>query len=282
MSCQVLPHYPLQFTASLLLPLHLQFVLLFAANLGLKYRRTYIQLIAFIIFLLAAGSVRAQYKVQGTVYDSSRNYPLEAVSVLSTGGKGTATDANGHYTISVAEKDSIWFSYLGKPTIKFPVLKITDVNQFDISLRVNVTTLKDVKVLPRNYRQDSIQNRIDYAKVFNYQKPNISTMTSMGPAGAGIDVDEVIRAFQFKKNRSMQHFQARLLQEERDKYVDHRFSKALVRRLTNLQGDELDKFMQLYRPSYELTLHTSDYDFQSYIKECFEQYRQQKGFTPSP
>ena len=106
----------------------------------------------------------------GTVYDSSRNFPLEAVSVLSTSGKGTTTNSEGHYQIDVAEQDSIWFSYLGKPTMKFPVLKIMNPTGFDISLHVNVPVLKEVKVRQRNYRQDSLQNRLDYAKIFNYEK----------------------------------------------------------------------------------------------------------------
>ena len=72
------------------------------------------------------------------VYDSSRNYPLEAVSVLSTSGKGTITNAEGYYEIEVMEKDSIWFSYLNKPTIKFPVLKIITPLSFDISLQVRI------------------------------------------------------------------------------------------------------------------------------------------------
>lgn len=241
-------------------------------------KTAYLHITIVAVFLILSHTATAQYKIQGNVYDSSRTYPLEAVSVMATNGNGTATDANGHYIINVGEKDSIWFSYLGKPTIKFPVLKINDVNRFDISLQVNITVLKEVKVLPRNYKFDSIQNRLDYAKAFNFQRPNAGTMTSMGPSGAGIDIDEVIRAFQFRKNKSMERFQQRLLREERDKFIDHRFSKQLVRRLTNLSGEALDKFMQLYRPSYELTLYTSDYDFQLYIKESFKEYERQKGF----
>lgn len=216
--------------------------------------------------------------MQGNVYDSSRTIPLEAVSVLSSGGKGTTTDANGHYAIEVGEKDSIWFSYLNKPTVKFPILKINDLNQFDIALHVNIQVLKEVKIMPRNYRQDSIQNRIDYAKAFNFQRPNLGTMTSMGPNGAGIDVDELIRVFQFRKNRSMERFRERLLREERDKFVDHRFNKQLVRRLTELSDEALNQFMILYRPTYEFTLYASDYDFQWYIKSAAEQYKKNKGF----
>lgn len=227
------------------------------------------------VVLLASSlqQATAQYKVQGTVYDSSHVYPLESVSVLATNGKGTATNSNGHYVIEVGEKDSIWFSYLGKPTIKFAVLKIRDVMQFDISLQVNITLLKEVTIRPRNYKEDSIQNRKDYAKVFNFQKPNLGTMTSIGPSGAGVDIDEVIRAFQFRKNKSTQRFQERLLQQEQDKFIDHRFNKGLVRRLTNLPDDQLDRFMTLYRPVYEFALYSSDYDFQYYIKECYALFK---------
>lgn len=239
----------------------------------MKTKNLHINFLIAVLFTIAAQQSAAQYKVQGTVYDSSHVYPLEAVSVLATNGNGTMTNANGHYVIDVGEKDSIWFSYLGKPTMKFPVLKMQDVTHFDISLQVNITILKEVTVRPPNYKEDSLQNRKDYAKVFDFRRPNAGTMTSIGPTGAGIDVNELIRAFQFRKNKSMERFQERLVQQEREKYIDHRFNKALVRRLTNLTGEELDKFMALYRPAYEFTLYSSDYDFQFYIKEAFELFK---------
>ncbi|MEI9807248.1 MAG: carboxypeptidase-like regulatory domain-containing protein [Bacteroidota bacterium] len=218
------------------------------------------------------------FKIKGTVYDSSRNYAIELVTVLSTSGKGAFTNADGHYEIDVAEKDSIWFSYLGKPTKKFPVLKIANPFAFDISLQINVTVLKEVKVRQRNYKQDSAQNREDYAKVFNYRKPGLRpSVTNMG---VGFDVNEIINMFRFKKNRSMLSFQRRLLQEERDKFVDHRFSKALVRRLTGLTGNELDSFMHVFRPPYEFTMLTNDYDFQEYIKDSYRRFL--VGLPPLP
>jgi hypothetical protein len=228
----------------------------------------------FLLFasLLFAEVASAQYKVQGTVYDSSRSYPLEAVSVLSTNGRGTITNAEGFYQIEVREKDSIWFSYLQKPTVKFPILKIADVTQFDIALHVPITVLKDLKIRPRNYKEDSIQNRIDYAKVFNFRRPNVESMTSMNATGAGIDINELIRLFQFRKNKSTLRFQQRLLQQERDKFIDNRFNKALIRQLTKLSGETLEKFMALYRPGYEFSLYSSDYDFQFYIKEAHKKF----------
>lgn len=230
------------------------------------------------IVLLASQSALAQYKIKGTVYDSTRNYPLELVSVLTTAGKGTVTNAEGVYEIEVAEKDSIWFSYLGKPTVKFPVLKIANPFGFDISLKVNVTVLKEVKIRPRNYKQDSAQNRLDYAKVFNYKKPGLKTVTPQYGVGAGFDLNEIINMFRFKRNRSMLSFQKRLLEQEREKSVTHRFNKALVRRLTLLDGAELDSFMLVFRPSYEFTMSTGDYDFQQYIKTAHARFK--RGLPP--
>lgn len=220
----------------------------------------------------------AQYKIKGTVYDSTNNYVIQSVTVQSTSGKGAVTDANGYYEIDVAEKDSIWFSYLNKPTVKFPVLKIANPHNFEISLQVNVTTLKEVKVRPRNYRLDSLQNRQDYAKVFNYKKPTLSVVTPSYGQATGFDLNALIDMFRFRKNRNMQSFQRRLIQQEQDKYIDYRFSKALVLRLTGLTDSLRDDFMARYRPSYFFTVNVDEYTFQKFIKDAYERY--QKGLPP--
>jgi len=219
-----------------------------------------------------AASLHAQFKVKGTVYDSSRTFVLQSVSVLSSSGKGAITDSNGRYTIDVTEKDSIWFSYLGKPTVKYAVLKMRDPLNFDIAIQLNVTVLKGVTVRPRSYRMDSIQNRIDYAKIFNYEKPKIQP--SINGVGVGFDLDEIIRMFQFRKNKNTLAFQRRLLQQEQDKFIDHRFSKQLVKRLTNLTGDPLDSFMAYFRPSYLFCETATDYELGNYIKSCYELFIQ--------
>ena len=229
-------------------------------------------------FLITSATGAQSFKLRGVVYDSTRTYPLISVSVLTSSGKGTTTDSRGRYEIEVNETDSIWFSYLNKPTIKYSVMKIFDVTSFDIALHINVPVLKEVVVKPRNYKMDSIQNRIDYAKAFDWQKPRISgsTPTDLGGA-AGFDLDEIIRMFQFRKNRSAASFKERLLNEEREKFVDHRFSKALVLRLTGLIGAARDSFMIRCRPDYEFCLYAGEYDFQLYIKQCYEAYKLQKS-----
>lgn len=245
-----------------------------------KLLRILRRLALFIFFLIQLSLISlalyCQVTIKGAVFDISGKRPLEGVSVLATSGKGTTTNVLGIYSITVNETDSIYFSYLNKPTVKFPANTIPSVNNFDISLHVPSNILPEVRVMPPGYKFDSMQNRQDYARIFNFKKPGIGISTSppgSGGAGVGLDLDELINMFRFKRNRSLLGFQQRLIQEEQDKFIDHRFSKLLVRKITQLTGTELDKFMKLFRPDFEFTQMSNDYEFHYYIKQSFLQYR---------
>jgi len=227
-------------------------------------------------FCIASKAGAQTFKLKGTVYDSTKTYPVISVSVITSSGKGTVTDVFGNYEIEVKEGDSVWFSYLNKPTVKYAVAKIFDASRFDIALHVNVPVLKEVIVRPRDYKLDSLKNRVDYAEAFNWQKPKLSPSVN-SDGSVGFDLEEIIRIFQFRKNKSAAAFKERLLAEEREKFIDHRFNKALVLRLTGSVGAERDSFMLFCRPTYEMCLYTSDYDFQYYIKKCYEAYKLQKS-----
>jgi len=212
-------------------------------------------------------------QIKGKVFDMTQQIPLSAVSVLSSSGAGTFTDTLGRYIITVRDNDSIWFSYLGKATPKYPVATIVNLQNFEVSLHVNVTMLKPIMVKPPNYHLDSIANREEYAKAFNYKKPGLGIVTPSGPGAAvGVDLDQLIGVFQFQKNRRNAAFRDRLLREEKEKFVEHRFSRALVIRLTGLHGAALDTFMVRYKPELHFTEFATDYEFQSYIKKCYEKY----------
>jgi hypothetical protein len=202
--------------------------------------------------------------------------PLASVSVVSSMGTGTITDSTGHYSLFVRESDSVWFSYLNKSTPKYAVATITNKEAFDIALHVPVTELKEVKILPRNYKTDSLQNRLDYAKAFDFQKPGFSISAPVGGFGVGFDLNELIGMFQFRKNRRMLAFQQRLIREEQDKYIDHRFTRSLVRKITNLINQDLDEFMIRFRPSYEFLEVSTDYELAEYIKMTWQYFEKER------
>lgn len=232
-----------------------------------------ITFILFCCYCLIINSANSQIIISGRVFESTGMHPLQAVTVLITSGKGTVTNNDGTYSIIAGNNDSIWFSYLGKATMKFPAKDIYNRRAFDISLQTSVTVLKEVKVYPSNSRYDSMQNRLEYAKAFDYKKPTIgSIVTSVSITGITIDIDELIRAFQYRKKRNSLAFQKRLIQQEHDKFIDHRFTKQLVRKLTGIDSCELEAFMINTRPSYEFVLISSDYQLQQYILASFKKY----------
>ncbi|ULQ51599.1 hypothetical protein [Flavihumibacter fluvii] len=222
----------------------------------------------------------SQVRVTGTVYEMNRSFPLENVSVLSAKGRGTITDSMGHYTIVVAEDDSLYFSYLGRPTPRYAVSTIPSYQQFDVSLHVNVTTLKEVRVMPPSYKRDSIQNRQDYAKAFDFRKPGLGISSSppgSGNFGVGLDLDQLINVFRFRRNRSMAAFQERLEREEQEKYVAQYFSRAKIRKVTGLTGPDIDTFSRYYSPPYEYIQVATEYELLEYMKKAGEQYKRIKN-----
>ena len=230
---------------------------------------------------LAGGQAWGQaVTIHGTVYNMYRTKPLDRVSVVKVTGGGTTTDSNGNYVLQADLRDSIYFSYLGRATTKYAVNQINSMTGFDIALHVDPTELKEVRVMPRNYRSDSLQNREEYAKYFNFKKPGFKITQPGNGLGVGVDLDELINVFRFQRTKRIQAFQRRLEDEEQDKYVDHRFNRSIVLKVTHLEGDELDSFMVKFRPSYEFCKRATDYDLFDYIKLAFTEYQKDRKERP--
>ena len=238
--------------------------------------------IFFLVLLheLPFSKLAAQIIISGTVYDSTKLYAVPGVNVSSTSGLLATTDSLGAYHISVSESDSLSFSYKGKSTVKFPVKTIGNYNAFDISLRVRVNAkyklLQGVTVFADSYHRDSVENRIEYAKVFDFEKPRISsTYTPGGPAG--FDLDALIGMFSFRKKKENIAFQKRLIQDERDRYVNYRFSSKIINRITGLTGDTLTKYKKIYRPSYEFVVGSTLAQFYEYILQTSYEFKKEEG-----
>lgn len=233
------------------------------------------------LLLLISSATKAQFvTVSGTVYDITARTPLEAVSVRSTSGRGTITDSLGRYSFTVKNSDSIWFSLINKNTLKYAVDTISNLSSFDIRIHLKATELPEVFVRTRSYKLDSIQNRKDYQKYFDFKKPGIALSRNYGyyPGGVtvGLDLDEFINMFRFRRNRNMLFLQNRLIQQEQDKYINYRFSKAFVRKLTKLESPLLDTFMKIYRPEYDLLQTFNDLELGFYIQQHFKEFKLKK------
>jgi hypothetical protein len=220
----------------------------------------------------------AQIEVSGNVYDNSKLYAVPDVSVSSTSGASDVTDSTGSYHLSVSPSDSIFFTYDGKSTLKFPVKDIKDYSSFDISLHAKVRQkyklLNPVTVYTDHYKFDSIENREKYSKIFGDQESGIHSTYDPGGA-AGLDLDALIGAFQFRKNKQQRDFKNRLLEEEKEKYIDYRFSSKTITRITGLKGDSLIEYKRQYRPDYYFVANATIAEFYDYILKTSYAFRRE-------
>lgn len=246
----------------------------------------YSRLCILLILFTIPGMLHAQqtWQIRGVVSDFTNRTPIDAVTVSSNSGAKAITDSTGKYSINVKNGDSIWFSFFNKQTMRYAVDTISNSNDFDVALHIDVLrNLPEVKVRSSDYRQDSIQNRKDYAKIFNFRKPGLRLSSAPpsqytpGSLTVGLDLEELINAFRFRRNKRLASLQERLLQEEQDKYIFHKFTKRQVKQLTSLDGDELVAFMNFYKPDYEVIQRMNDLEMAYYIELCYTQYKQLKA-----
>ena len=246
----------------------------------MKKKLLHLFLSVSLLQLFSITGATGQIIISGTVYDSTKLYVVPGVDVASTSGVLTTTDSLGAYHINVSENDSLTFFYRGKSTVKFPVKTIGNYTAFDISLRIRVNSkyklLQGVTVYSNTYHRDSIENRMEYAKIFNLQNPTLRSSSSPGEP-AGLDMDELINIFHFRKNKQNLAFQKRLVEDEQDRYVDYRFNAALIHRITGLGGDTLVRYKKLYRPSYYFVVSSTLARFYEYILNTSYIFKKEEG-----
>jgi len=229
-----------------------------------------------IILLFFPFFLKGQIMVSGTVYDVTKVNYVEQVRVVSTSGIFAVTDSMGKYSIYVSPKDSLIFYYNNKPTQKFIVADITDPTHFDISIHLKIkgkyNVLKEVTVFSKSYKEDSIENRATYADVYDFTKPGLeSSISSDGVAGA--DLDALINMFRFRRNKRILAFQKRLEEQEQEKYIQYRFNKIVVRRVTGMQTPRLDTFLVWYKPSYDFLQTADELQLNQYIIDASKHFK---------
>ena len=238
------------------------------------------QIISYIIFFIFCVPSFAQIKISGSIYDSTKRNLVEGVQIVCTCGTMSFSDSTGSYSIFAGEKDSVFFFFRNKPTQLFAVSAIKDHEAFDISLHIHAPgrykQLKEIVVYGKNRRQDSIENRLQYDKIFRFSPGGLS-LSNAAPGsgiGVGLDLEALINVFRFRRNRIMLRFQERLIKEEQDRYINYRFNETIIEKLTPLEkGEKMRRFMNKYRPEYEWLTTVLDIELYQYIQIAAKEFR---------
>lgn len=211
--------------------------------------------------------------ITGFVTDSATNAPLANVQVSNlTDNRKTTTDSKGKFSLPVEINDVLYFT---KDDYRFQSFRYSLLMEQTLQVRMSVLphVLPGVTVQANysKYQSDSVKRLDDFNKQLVSPEYKAVQNNSSG-AGAVINLD-FFTGKEKSKRRAVKLFD----EHEKDAYVRYRFPPEFVTAYTGLQGDSLNRFIQLYAPDYKwLRQHTTDEDVLYYINDKLKVFYKRK------
>ena len=229
---------------------------------------TYLFILCLLICLHGSG----QQFLTGKIYKANSSEHLVSVSIHNiTQQRYDLSEEDGSYRIQAAPGDHISFSSVGykADTITATASMLTAAHI--VYLDVRAQTLQAVRVGQySNYQLDSMDRRKEYAWVYDHENTPKVARDRQGADGVGVTLNIFRNTSSAAKQRIK--LEKRLEKEEEEYYVDSRYNKDYVTRITKLKGDSLLEFMRRYRPSYEYCRKAANVDILVYINDSYKQY----------
>lgn len=231
------------------------------------------KLLILLLVLIAGNAVQAQKLIWGYVKDSITNEPIEMASITNTRNNNTViTNQKGLFKIEVSKNDILSVAAVGYyfDTVLYSgIISATDtITLFlkPISRSLNDVTVQNTGV--NQYSLDSLRRIREFTEKM-VSPPVKSVELANSGAGIGISLNRLSKREKLKRN-AIRIFN----NSEKQAYVDYRFSTAIVNKYSGLKGEELQVFMQRYRPSYEwLRKNPKEEDVKYYINEKLKDRR---------
>lgn len=229
-----------------------------------------------LFFMLIVGHCYAQ-RLKGSVINAEDKLPVVNALVIM-GSNHSYTDGYGRFSIDNGGSDSITVSHITYKTYKGIVSRATA--NLRIALQPAPIDLEEVRVhahRDEEFKKDSITNREFYDRQFNYTGPKVmDAFTGNGynrQPGELISINPLLLVQALTKKGTPEYkFHKILLRDEQQQYIDRKFNRGTVSRITQLKGDTLANFLVKYRPTYKFIKKATDYDVEVYIKDCYKKF----------
>jgi len=231
-------------------------------------------LTVLLIFFCAGAKAQT---INGRVLADSTGKPLTA-TIITHSGNHASSNNYGDFSITFSGiGDTVKVSAIGYKTYLYPIKNLTQTNIIiklkQVSILLNEVAIK----AERNHKKDSIALRKDYAAIFNYQPKKVTDAFVSPPSDVpftfvSIDLLTLLSAVTHKHDPSYK-LKKELLRDEEADYVHTRFNRSLVTKVTRLQDDSVNLFMDKYYPKADWVRRTNDYDMIRYIKSKLFEFR---------
>jgi hypothetical protein len=219
---------------------------------------------------------RGQRLYHGRIYDGRTDLVLQGVSVSNISeGLTNASDLGGNFRIGGKSGDTLVFSSVGFSGDSLRISSGLPASGLLIYLYARPDYLPSVTITHDQYTRDSLARRLYYRHFTDSSFRAVLFGDSSPTQGIGVNLHPI--AYFSKDQREKRKLRKRLYLEERDAYIDARFSRVYVQRVTGLKGDSLQLFMFRYRPSYDFCRHADHEDLLLYINQQLGNFK--KNFS---
>lgn len=144
------------------------------------------------------------------------------------------------------------------------------------AIDVRAYRLRERKTAPFTLkRTDNIT--IDMGKIHLDPIPFYSSGTSVSPGlgmlmpVGGIPIPDMK---QIRRQEQLDKIAALEKKDMTRRYIDYKYNKRLVYKVTGLAGNELENFMNYCRPTDKQIIEANDYDLVYHILNCYQQFRE--------
>jgi hypothetical protein len=224
-----------------------------------------------LLLLLSSFGGYAQQFLTGKVRRKESTEILISVSIQNhTQRKFDLSDEGGNYRIPAREGDLLTFTSVGYIPDTLVVGAAMLAGDNPVFLETKVVALPSFEIGSRNnYQMDSLERRQLYSWIYGRGEVQRIEKERKGD-GVGVNMDLFRHGSSEDKDRDK--LLKRLIKEEQQHYIDSRYSREYVSRLTHLQGDSLQKFMETYRPSYDYIRKAATVDILVFISDSYKKY----------
>jgi len=227
----------------------------------------------FSLPLVFSSHVYSQQALTGRVRKKASTEVLMSVSVHNLNQKKyNQSDMGGNFRIPATKGDTILFTsagYLPDTTIVNDWM-FAEADGYSVYLTPNMVELPSVRVGDQsNYQLDSIKRKEDYAWLDKVHRVKLAGGKRWSD-GVGVSFSPISYFYSGEVQR--RRLRRRLKEEEIDYYIDSKFPRAYVARVTGLKGDSLQTFMIRYRPTYKFCRKASNEDMLFYINDSLKKY----------
>lgn len=230
-----------------------------------------------ILFIILAGlftrAFAQERQVEGIVYDRDTKQRISRVYIFNIrSGKGLYDNIKGEFTVTASRGDTLMAVVHGYAidTLVFHNQKAIVFYLRRTSIQLREVTVTDTIHNPKNQLE---RIKREYKDAYRKGNPQefLQKGGSNGTGGAGLGIDALYGLLS-REGKNARYLQEIIERDYKENIVSYRYTPTLVKNITGLSGDELDDFMQQYRPSYFFIVNASDYELINFVRQCYIKY----------